>query len=201
MPATARRARALARPHIRARAPTSLQCLSRDALDPRQGEVRIGVPVEHVQVIPKQLRHYEQMLAVVEKLDQSQDTLFTVRVIPVEVLQDLDLAEGLVEKVLVVVHHFDADRPVSPVLGALHRVRKGARAKLVHHRVLVRDGRAGVKPKVDALFKLALARVGEHGQVDRDEARRRLGFGANLAAVRVDWARKVRLQLYRPKVA
>ena len=55
------------------------------------------------------------------------------RVMLLDVAQQLDLVEGLVEEVLVVLDDLDADHLAGEEVDALHRLREGGRAQVLLH--------------------------------------------------------------------
>ena len=98
-----------------------LEALASDLLQAGKREVALcpALSVELgklVQVVPKKLCDYEEVLLEIEVIIQLQEVVLVPGVVRIDVLEDLDLVQGLVEKVLVVLYDFDADiGPISQV--------------------------------------------------------------------------------------
>lgn len=100
------------------------QDLSRDLLQPSDGKVRLisAFPIELaelVQVVTEKLGHDDQVLLVVEVIVEAQDVVVVDIAVYIDVLQQLDLIQGLVEEVLVILDNFHADHLVRVQVQAL----------------------------------------------------------------------------------
>jgi hypothetical protein len=152
-----------------------LQYLLHDALQAGDGVVRLAVRVadklaELVQVLLEQLRHDEQVLLAVEEVDQPQYVVVVGVAVGVDVLQQLDLIQGLVEEVLVVLDHLETHPLGFVLLGgqvqALQGRGEGGGAQHVVHLVAPRDDGALGVLQVLALLEAGLVRLEDHLQVE-----------------------------------
>mmetsp|Transcript_5455 Transcript_5455/g.16157 ORF Transcript_5455/g.16157 Transcript_5455/m.16157 type:complete len:242 (-) Transcript_5455:140-865(-) len=104
--------------------------LVRYLLQPPKGEVRLIAALavelrELVEVVPKQLRDDDEMFFVIEVVIQTEHAVLVNVPVHINVLQQLDLVERLVKKVLVVLDDLHANHLVVLQVQALDCAREG----------------------------------------------------------------------------
>mmetsp|Transcript_126574 Transcript_126574/g.269976 ORF Transcript_126574/g.269976 Transcript_126574/m.269976 type:complete len:387 (+) Transcript_126574:721-1881(+) len=110
--------------------------LLRDFLKPPQSKVGLVAALavklrELVEIVAQQLGHDDEVLLVVEVIIQAQHAVLIDVAIHIDVLQQLDLIQGLVEEVLVVLDDLHADHLVVLQIKALNSSREGSRSKVL----------------------------------------------------------------------
>lgn len=146
--------------------------LSADAAHAWQREVwrPVGlgnVLVELVQVVAQQLGHNKQVLTMVEEVEHAEGVVLVVRVMLIDMAQQLDLAERQIDKILVISDDLDAHLPPCCQLDALHCAREDAGAQVVTDLVPTSNDRVDCDGKVDGLLESGAQRVVHHLEVKR----------------------------------
>ena len=148
------------------------QQLPRDLLQRRQREVGLlarleVVPLKLVQVRAEELGDDEEVLAMVEVVVHPQDALGVVRVLVVDVPQQLDLVQGLVEVVLVVLHNLEADDVAGVEVHSLHSLGERGASEVLRELVPPGDDVADSNREILLLLEARAVQPVDDWQVER----------------------------------
>ena len=119
-----------------------------------------------IQVVTKELSHYEKMLFVVEEIDQLKQVLVVeVFTVCVDVSKEFDFINGLIEVILVILNDFHANHLLRMDVITLDSFRKGCATKIFDYLVPACDDAIDDDWEVFGLFETSLFTIKYYSQV------------------------------------